>query len=272
MFRLKMLAFVFGCRFAFDPSKGLQNGPIACRPLAATGARDKGGHAEGGVRICICVQDKTGVAVLHVCLISVAVAAWNSTKEAGSGSFECKGEPHFCTCRISRHAFCRVCMHLKVFRIGEIQGASGTASETAAMVFKLTAGLWLLSFFAPLTATLLAALLYPERFYFLPNAHKWTADTSRVKLHDGRHLAYYFKGDISRKNIILHNHGVLSSRWLPLCTFYMHIWHLACSPSKLFFYTCTKSLSFMHARCLHAEPSIGLLYSFSSPSDMISIS
>ena len=80
------------------------------------------------------------------------------------------------------------------------------------MAIKLTAGLWLLSFFAPLSATVLAALMYPERFYFLPNAHKWTADATRLKLKDGRHLAYYVWGDVSRKNIILHNHGVLSSR------------------------------------------------------------
>ncbi len=80
------------------------------------------------------------------------------------------------------------------------------------MAIKLTAGLWLLTFFAPLTATVLAALLYPERFYMLPNAHKWTVDAQRIRLKDGRHLAYEVRGDISRQHVLIHNHGVLSSR------------------------------------------------------------
>jgi hypothetical protein len=92
------------------------------------------------------------------------------------------------------------------------------APPTARMAIQLTAGLWLLTFFAPLTATTLAALLYPERFYFLPNAHKWTVDAQRIRLKDGRHLAYEVRGDISRQHVLIHNHGVLSSRCAGWCS------------------------------------------------------
>lgn len=93
-----------------------------------------------------------------------------------------------------------------------LHASARPVAPLARMAIKLTAGLWLLTFFAPLTATVLAALLYPERFYMLPNAHKWTVDAQRIRLKDGRHLAYEVRGDISRQHVLIHNHGVLSSR------------------------------------------------------------
>jgi hypothetical protein len=50
----------------------------------------------------------------------------------------------------------------------------------------------------------------------------WTADADRHVLPDGRHLAYYVRGDLNRSNVIFWQHATISCRLeVVRCAFFL---------------------------------------------------
>lgn len=75
-------------------------------------------------------------------------------------------------------------------------------------VFVITLGIPILLATAALRSNTLLGL-------YLPEQHKWTVDSTRIELSDGRHIAYKAVGDTKVPNAILWFHGIASSRSVP---------------------------------------------------------